>query len=425
MSAPDTSSPSRGVSIEVLAATESVQVVANDTIDQLAAFDAPGAKVQRGEPSKEEVMAENEQLKSLLAFVVASMVDGAEVTALPKTPSGNVVVKAHTTPRKRRASRVGDLSSSQAKRVRLSSPILSPPIQGPIEAQCSPGATRNQQFNAARELTVAAPAGDSAIHTEGIMQFGNGTFTSALVPPIESVWSSPAAQMITPPASESPIKKKPARKSRAKKAEKPQQASPQLQQPVGRKFPVERPIAVLHAAKFNSLSTEEKCRLLLPLFRGADPTFTPRPQYTPVAPTPTPTPLAPAIGFDTNTHKEDALEDIAFSYDDANTTTPTTTPEAQEKSEEVWIGSFKSRIRAETARISLEPISHPHNPSFDPIEVPSSTAFESDADATHTTYTPVQSLPSFNYLPEPDMGATRQREALAKAARLQAEGRRR
>lgn len=503
---------------ESFAAFEPAQTISKDTMDQSSVFEASRAEAQQGEPSKEDVMAENRRLKSLLAVMAASRADDAEINALPKTPSRNAVARAHTTPRKRPAGRVGGLSSSQSKRARTTSTTFSRPGQGPIEALWSPGVTMHQRFDAARELSGAAAGGNFAIQTEGIVQFDSGECASAVVTPAESVWSSPAAQMITPPATKSPAKRKPARKSRAKKADKPQQASLQLQQAIGGGSSVKRPLAELYAANFHTLNTEEKCRVLIPLFNGVDPTA---PPLNPPLSASAPTTLEPAINFNISTPEDDIFNEFSFgddtgftgvisaskdtftndadlndldfvdsstnisagnlnftfesnltpnssdlcniitsnSVDDPDTVaiataedlnnastivsgsttspvadtitntvaetpniTPTDIVEVQEECEGEWMARFMARIRAENVCMTPKPSSTAHGLESDASEDTKTAGLGTTTDSTYGGHAPME---TFNFLPEPDMGAARQREALEKAAMLHAQGRRR
>jgi hypothetical protein len=214
-----------------------------------------------GEPSREEVMAENARLKAMME-TMKTRLSKTQTRAASKTPP----VKAQSnhpqaTPLKRTASRVADFDPSPSKRPRSKTPVLSSTPPGPIEAMWSSGVTPEQRRAMHKQLASSPAANTNA---------------SITTPTRKSVAKKARTQA-------------PRKLSKQAKAQ-PQQAQYQHQRtssisslptstvagaPVLSTLQAsssnERPISVLYKENFMSLTMEEKARLLFPLLQGIDP----------------------------------------------------------------------------------------------------------------------------------------------------------
>jgi hypothetical protein len=186
------------------------------------------------ELSRDDLAAENARLKTMMAAMSAQLSHG-QTAAGPETP----VVKARssrpqTTPRKRKASRVEEVSNSSSKRLHQKSPASANSSPGLIQAMWSAGVTPEQR----REM-VENPASLASITTPTpVLKKSRARAPKKAAKMASSSFTAAGAQIL-------PI--------------------PQVSRSS------ERSTSELYERNFMSLTFEEKARILLPLLQGFDP----------------------------------------------------------------------------------------------------------------------------------------------------------
>jgi hypothetical protein len=196
-------------------------------------------------PSVEDVVAENAQLRAMMA-AMSDRMNRIESNVEPKTPPRKArPVHPQTTPRKRRTFSIVGLNTPPVKRP--TPVILGTP--GPIELMWSSGATPEQR-QAVYEREMRTPSAPAMLLSPPSTTVAKQTFSSSL----------PAACPATPTPKRKPAVRKP-RAPRVKKAPAPKKTA----------APKERTLKELSVMNFMSLEQSDKARILLPLLQGVDP----------------------------------------------------------------------------------------------------------------------------------------------------------